>query len=193
VVLAAGLGRRFGGAKLLAPLGGRPILAHACAAVTSARDAGLLGSAWAVVAAQDEAGRSLVERAGLLPLVNLRPEDGISGSIRLGLEAAGRAALAAALLLLGDQPLVRVETMRRLIEAWREGAGAVIRPRYGDEPEIPGHPILLDRTVWPLAESSTGDRGLAGVLPPATLIDIPGGNPDVDTRADLHLLQDRPS
>jgi molybdenum cofactor cytidylyltransferase len=191
VVLAAGSGSRFGGAKLLAPFGGRPLLAHSCDAVRRAREAALVGPGWVVVAAKDGAGRSLVEQAGLMPLLNPRPEGGISTSIRLALDAAaGAAELGAVLLLLGDQPSVRVETMRRLVEAWHDGDGPVIRPRYSDQPDAPGHPILLSRAVWPLTERARGDRGLARVLPPATLIDIRGANPDVDTRADLRQLED---
>lgn len=193
VLLAAGMGRRFGGAKVLAPLGGRPLLAHSCDAVARAREAGLLGPAWGVVAAEDGAARSLVEGAGLTPLINHRPEDGISLSIRIGLDAAAAVAeLAAVLIVLGDQPLVTVDTMRRLIEAWDAEVAPVIRPRYGDQPDIPGHPILLDRAVWPLARQATGDRGLIGLLPPARLIDVPGANPDVDTLADLHRLTEPP-
>jgi CTP:molybdopterin cytidylyltransferase MocA len=191
VLLAAGRGRRFGGAKLLAPFRGRPLLSHSCDAIARARDVGLLGAAWAVVAPGDDAVRSLVERAGLVPVTNPRPDGGIAGSIRLGLAAAGGSAeLGAVLLLLGDQPLVQVDTMRRLIDAWRARAGAVIRPRYADQPGTPGHPVLLDRAVWPLADQVTGDHGLAALLPAPALVDLPGANHDVDTAADLHQLEE---
>jgi molybdenum cofactor cytidylyltransferase len=157
-------------------------------------EAGLLGPAWVVTAAGDEAAGSLARWAGLTVVPNDRPEEGISRSIRLGLSAvsgsAESAGVGAVLLLLGDQPLVRVETMRRLIEAWRSEQGPVVRPRYLDGPDGPGHPILLDRSVWLLAERITGDAGLAAVLPPPVLIDVSGANPDVDTRADLQLLKE---
>ncbi len=191
VVLAAGPGRRFGGGKLAAELQGEPILWHVCAAVVDAIGAGLLWHGWVVVAADDRAARLQVESAGLVPVVNPNPEAGIARSIRAGLDTAeAQPTLEAILLLLGDQPLVRVETMRRLIEAWRDGAGPVVRPRYGDEPDTPGHPVLLDRLVWPLCRQVTGDRGLAGILPQAALIDVAGANPDIDTPADLHPLED---
>jgi molybdenum cofactor cytidylyltransferase len=152
---------------------------------------GLLDSGWAVVAADDGAAVLLVERAGLVPIANPSPEAGISHSIRLGLDAAAaQQTLDALLLLLGDQPLVEVETMRRLIEAWRKGGGPVVRPRYRDQPDIPGHPVLLDRRVWPTCRRAVGDSGLAGLLPDADIIDVPGDNPDIDTPADLHLLQE---
>ncbi|MFN2431877.1 MAG: NTP transferase domain-containing protein, partial [Gemmatimonadota bacterium] len=51
LVLAAGGGRRFGGAKLLAPLAGRPLLAHALDVVCSAVAADVLRGALAVVPA----------------------------------------------------------------------------------------------------------------------------------------------
>jgi CTP:molybdopterin cytidylyltransferase MocA len=85
---------------------------------------------------------------------------------------------------------VEVETMRRLIACWRAGGGPVVRPRYQDQPDTPGHPVLLDRRVWPLCRRATGDTGLAGLLPAATFIDVPNANPDIDTPADLHLLED---
>lgn len=170
------------------------MLAHVCSTVALAREAGLLGPAWAVTAAGDEAAASVVRWAGIAVVPNDQPEEGLSWSIRLGLSTVAGSAesegTGAVLLLLGDQPLVRMETMRRLIEAWRSGLGPVVRPRYLDTPDRPGHPILLDRSVWPLAERITGDTGLAGVLPPPVLVDVSGANPDVDTRADLQSLKE---
>lgn len=194
VVLAAGLGRRFGGAKLLAPLRGRPVLAHVCAVVALAREAGLVAAGWVVAATGDEAVASLARRAGLEVALNERPEEGVSGSIRRGLAALSTtpdtATFGAALVVLGDQPLLQAETIRRLVEAWRKNRGAVIRPRYLDAPDAPGHPVLLDRALWPLAEHATGDTGLASVLPPPQYVDVSGANPDVNTPDDLHLLEE---
>jgi molybdenum cofactor cytidylyltransferase len=191
VVLAAGQSRRFDGGKLGAVLRGEPLLSHVCGTVARARGAGVLQAGWVVVAAEDRAARGLAERAGLVPVANPSSEAGISLSIHLGLEAAeAQPTMDAVLLLLGDQPLVRVETMQRLIRSWEEGAGPVIRPRYQDQPDTPGHPVLLDRLVWPLCRRATGDRGLVGVLPAVAFIDVAGGNPDVDTPADLQLLED---
>jgi CTP:molybdopterin cytidylyltransferase MocA len=193
VVLAAGAGRRFGGAKLLAPFRERPLLSHCCQTIARAREQGLLVATWAVVAGGDEAARSLVAEAGLTSITNPDPDRGIAGSIRLGLEAATAALdIGAVLLLLGDQPLVEKETIERLIQAWRGGSGPVIRPRYADRPNTPGHPVLLDRSVWPIAHGATGDRGLAALLPSASLIDVGGANPDVDTAADLQRLEEPP-
>jgi CTP:molybdopterin cytidylyltransferase MocA len=59
---------------------------------------------------------------------------------------------------------------------------------------VPGHPTLLDRSVWPLASELEGDHGFANLLASDSLdtflLDVPGDNPDVDTRADLHALEE---
>ena len=192
VVLAAGRARRFGGAKLLAPLHGRPVVAHVLDVVRRARAAGVVADARVVVAADDDAVAALAREAGAATVVNDAPERGLSSSLRCGLAALGPDTGAAAVLL-GDQPLVRLDVLAALVAAWRDGRGVVVRPRYADAYSEPGHPVLLDRSVWPLADRLEGDAGLGLLLPPGSpevaLIDVAGRNPDVDTPADLHTLE----
>ena len=195
LVLAAGSGRRFGGAKLLAPLRGRPLAEYALDVAGRARAAGLLSDLRVVVAAGDEELAALAHAAGATAMVNEAPERGLSSSLREGLAALGDAG--AALVLLADQPLVRLDVLAVLVAAWHERLGVMIRPRYAASPDEPGHPVLLDRSVWPLAERLEGDAGLGRLLgagaPGVALIDVGGSNPDVDTPTDLHLLEGRRS
>jgi CTP:molybdopterin cytidylyltransferase MocA len=195
LVLAAGSAHRFGGAKLLAPLRGRPLAAYALDVAGRARAAGLLGGLHAVVAAGDEDVAALARASGATTIVNPAPERGLSSSLRAGLAALGDAG--AALVLLADQPLVRLDVLAVLVAAWHEQLGVLIRPRYAASPEEPGHPVLLDRSVWPLAERLEGDAGVGRLLPVGApgvaLIDVAGGNPDVDTPTDLRLLEGRTS
>ena len=192
VVLAAGRARRFGGAKLLAPLHGRPVVAHVLDVVRRARAAGVVADARVVVAADDDAVAALAREAGAATVVNDAPERGLSSSLRCGLAALGPDA-GAAVVLLGDQPLVRPDVVAALVAAWRDGRGVVVRPRYADAYSEPGHPVLLDRSVWPLADRLEGDAGLGLLLPPGSpevaLIDVAGRNPDVDTPAELDTLE----
>lgn len=185
VVLAAGLGSRFGGVKVLAPLAGRPLLAHvleAARAVPFDEVVVVLGDA------ADEAERALDWR-GERRIVNRRPGDGLSGSLRLGLGAVGPDA-DAAVVLLGDQPLVRVDVVRRLVERAALADRPIVVPRYagGGGP----NPVLLRRAAWPLADAATGDRGLGPAIAahPELVEEVPvgGSNPDVDTPADLAAL-----
>jgi CTP:molybdopterin cytidylyltransferase MocA len=192
VVLAAGRARRFGGAKLLAPLHGRPVVAHVLDVVRRARAAGVVADARVVVAADDDAVAALAREAGTATVVNDAPERGLSSSLRCGLAALGPDA-GAAVVLLGDQPLVRLDVLAALVAAWRDGRGVLVRPRYAEAYSEPGHPVLLDRSVWPLADRLEGDAGLGLLLPPGSpevaLIDVAGRNPDVDTPAELDTLE----
>jgi molybdenum cofactor cytidylyltransferase len=192
VVLAAGAGRRFGGQKLLAPLHGRPVVVHVLEAVRQARAVHLVDDAIAVIAPGDWAVADLAGRAGLRTVENASPALGLSGSLRCGLRSLG-AEVGAAALLLADQPLVRVEVLAVLIAAWRAGLGTLVRPRYADAPDEPGHPVLVDRSLWHLADALSGEAGLGALFPPGSagvaVIEVAGRNPDVDTPDDLTTLE----
>jgi molybdenum cofactor cytidylyltransferase len=199
LVLAAGEGTRFGGNKLLAEYRGRPLLSHVLDVVRSAQRAGLLAGGHVVVGKKDDRVTALCRAAGLSPVHNDRPELGISHSLQLGLAALEQlpdTPVRAALVLLGDQPLVRLAVIEKLIAAWRSGSAPVVRPHYAAQPQVPGHPILLDRSVWPLREELKGDQGFAGLLAshaiPVLTLAVSEYNPDIDTGADLHALEESP-
>jgi molybdenum cofactor cytidylyltransferase len=195
LVLAAGAARRFGGPKLVAPLEGRPLVAHVLDVAARARLTGLLSSVVGVVAPGDQAVTALAAASGAVTVTNQSPELGLSSSLRCGLAALGDAE--AALVLLGDQPRVRLDVLAVLVAAWHEGLGNLIRPRYAASPAEPGHPVLVDRSLWPLVERLEGDAGMGTILPAGSpgvaLIEVDGRNPDVDSPADLQSLERSPS
>jgi CTP:molybdopterin cytidylyltransferase MocA len=182
VVLAAGAGQRFGGDKLAVLWQGEPLLAHVLHAVP--------GHSGVVVHRPGDgfALRMAIE-SGMTPRANPRPELGLSESLRVGLGALDPAATEWALIVLGDQPLLRPDVITALIAA-TDPTEDLIRPVYADAPEAPGHPVLVHRRLWPLAESLRGDHGLGAVVAPERirLVPVPGSNPDVDTPADLLRL-----
>ncbi len=192
LVLAAGQSSRFGGAKLLALIGSRSLVWHVLETASAARLGGLLVSTHAVVAEADVPIADLTRQSGAVPVINPDPARGLSSSLALGLAAIGD--LDAALVLLGDQPLVRLEVIEALVRAWRESGVSVVRPRYARTPEIPGHPVLLTRSIWPLAMLLEGDSGFGKRFAPGAtgvlVVDVPGENPDVNTPADLLKLKD---
>jgi molybdenum cofactor cytidylyltransferase len=198
LVLAAGNGLRFGGGKLLASYRGRPLLSHVLDVVRAARERGILEGGCAVVAAEDHDARALVEKAGLEPVLNDAPSQGLSHSLQLGLAASerrksGEPYAGAALVFLADQPMVRLSVVEGLVAAWRAGNAGIFRPRYMARPDTPGHPVLLSRSVWHLAHRLEGDHGFAGLAAHGSVgvvtLDVPGDNPDVDTPADLQALE----
>jgi molybdenum cofactor cytidylyltransferase len=192
LVLAAGRGSRFGGSKLQALYRDQPLLTYPLALVAAARERGLIDKGWVVVAADDDASGELIRSMRLELVPNSAPERGLSYSLQLGFAALQDVDRpAAALILLGDQPLVRLEVVERIISAWQAGGGPIIRPRYEASPNVPGHPVIIARSVWPLIEQLNGDAGLAsaGSRQAETLVDVRGINPDVDTVTDLQALQ----
>ncbi|HEY8256206.1 MAG TPA: nucleotidyltransferase family protein [Gemmatimonadales bacterium] len=193
LVLAAGRAHRFGGAKLLAAFRGGTLVSHVLATAGAARSRGLLVSIHAVVAEGDEPVERLARENGATPVVNPDPGRGLSSSLTIGLNAMS-ADLDAALVFLGDQPLVRLDVIDAVVRAWHQGTSSVVRPRYGAAPDVPGHPVLLARDVWPLAAQREGDGGFGARFAPGApgvlVVDVPGDNPDVDTPADLLALKD---
>jgi CTP:molybdopterin cytidylyltransferase MocA len=188
-VLAAGRGLRFGGGKLHASFHGRPLLFHVLEVVRQARDRGILQHAVVVIGTDDPDALRLVEAARLEPVLNAAPQLGLSHSLRLALRSAtssGERHVRALMVFLGDQPLVRLETVAALRDASILHPGKVVRPVYQARPDVPGHPVVLDRSVWPLVESIEGDQGYGGG---GVTIPLEGDNPDVNTPLDLRVLE----
>ncbi len=99
-------------------------------------------------------------------------------------------------ILLGDQPLTALSTLRALAAAAPaavSGGALAVLPDYAEGGGA--NPILLLRAGFGLASQAAGDRGLASVLAghPDQLhrVSLPGSNPDVDTLADLEMLEGR--
>lgn len=109
VLLAAGAGSRFGGGKLLAEFGGERLFERAMNVLPKE----LFSRVAVVSGCEDILAES--ERRGFLAVRNSAPEKGVSLSIRLGLEAAKPCS--AVLFLVCDQPLLRKESVLRILEA----------------------------------------------------------------------------
>ncbi|MGN6357373.1 MAG: nucleotidyltransferase family protein [Novosphingobium sp.] len=179
IVLAAGHGSRFGGGKVSAMLDGRPLLDHAVAAA--------LASPAERVIVVARPGTALAEdpRIALIEL----PSAALSDSLRAGLAAANGAE--AALIFLGDMPLVPHGMAARLMTALGRSLAAV--PEFDGKP---GHPVLLARRGFALADVLTGDEGLGQALRGrADVVRVPveeeGVVLDVDTREALAELERR--
>jgi molybdenum cofactor cytidylyltransferase len=173
IVLAAGKASRFGGDKLAARIGGRRVLERAI-------DAALAAPAGRVIVVTRPGGEGPED-----PRIERIEAGGpdLSDSLRSGLAAAGDAE--AAFIFLGDMPLVPPELAGQLAEALGP-AIAAMPVRDG----APGHPVLLARRGFVLAEELSGDRGLGSMLRDRDdVVRVPvedeGAVFDVDTPADL--------
>jgi len=197
VVLAAGLCRRFGSAKMLAEWRGRPIISYVLETIAAARDDGILSAGVVVHRPDDIETPRLAREIGIEPHLNTRPSQGMASSLRLGLNALASERwqpLEGALVVMGDQPLLRRDVIDRLIAAFSPSMD-LVRPEYADAPEEPGHPVLVHRRLWDRARSLTGDQGFRVFATWNNVregtIRVDGANPDVDTPEDLAGLDDQ--
>jgi molybdenum cofactor cytidylyltransferase len=181
LVLAAGPGSRFGGGKQLADLGGKPLLEHALSAMASAPVDRVL----VVLGAGAEEIIERVDLHGAEPVVCPEWEEGMSASLRAGIEAAEGAE--AVVVALGDQPLLSPEAVARVIDA--RGWAPAVRATYAG---VPGHPVVLEHELFEAARRLSGDEGARGLLAHAEVRDVPcdglGSPVDVDTHEDLDSL-----
>jgi molybdenum cofactor cytidylyltransferase len=186
VVLGAGTGSRFGGGKLLALLDGLPVIRHV---VDAARGAGLDPI---VVVAPPDASLASLDLGEIRSVTNPHPEEGLSSSVRLGLRSfLDDVDVAAAVILPGDQPRVRADTISALVSAADESPRTpFVIARHVDD-GVPS-PVLSRRSMWRLADEIAGDRGFGPIVAthPELVreVVVAGTNPDIDTPADLHRV-----
>jgi len=182
IVLAAGAGSRFGGAKLEARVDGKPVLQHVLDALAAAGiDDPVVVTAGPLTAE--------IEWGAARPVTNPEPGRGLASSLQVGWDAAmdGAGPPDAVIVALGDQPLVRADVLAALIAAPLDATRPIVAPRYAATGAR--NPVRLERDVAPLVEAAEGDRGLGPILDDrpelVRWLDIDGDNPDIDTLADL--------
>lgn len=177
VILAAGSSTRFGSPKQVARFGAGSMLE---AVIHLAREAGL-----APIIAVVPPGLGVP--ADVVAVPNDLPDEGMSRSLRFGF-AALPDDVDAALVLLGDQPIMSVETVTRVLAAARDESLVVAASAAGRI----GPPILLLRAAFGLVDEAEGDTGLAPVLARhpelVTRVEVGEHPPDVDEPADLAAL-----
>jgi molybdenum cofactor cytidylyltransferase len=179
VVLAAGLGSRFGGTKQLAEVGGVPLVLHA---VSALRDGGV--DEIVVVTGHDADAVEAVLPDDARPVRNDAYREGQASSLAAGLHELD-ASSEAAIVLMADQPGVTAEEVASLIVGFRATRSRIVRLRYSDGPG----PALLSREVHAEAGHLHGDVGASVLIAshPEWVHEVVADRPappDVDEPAD---------
>ena len=181
VIMASGMGRRFGGNKLTADFGGEPMIARVLETTDGLFDR-------RIVVTRHEAVAAYCRAQGIEVLLHDLPRR--SDTVRLGLEAVGDTD--GCMFCPADQPLLCRETVRALLRSFAEEPGFIWRPASGGEP---GSPVLFPK--WAFGELLALPEGKGGGhvarLYPDRVRLLPIQNPhelmDADTPEDLaHLL-----
>jgi molybdenum cofactor cytidylyltransferase len=176
VVLAAGAGRRFGGPKQLARVGGRPLVEHALAAVRG------LDRVVVVLGARAEEIRAGADLTAAEVVVCPEWAEGMGASLRHGLAAAAGAD--EVVIVLADQPFITPAVVARVLAAPGDAARAVYEG-------APGHPVVLRRPVLARVGELRGDSGFRDLFGEVTEVECADlADPtDIDTQADLEVVR----
>lgn len=156
VVLAAGLSRRMGRAKLLLDWDGRPVIRRAVEQVR----AGGVDELIVVIGSEGEAIRNALAGLPVRFARNPKPEAGQGSSIACGIEALPAEATAV-LIAPGDQPMLPPEVIPRILQTFGQTGKPIVAPVYRG---VQGNPVLFASSMFPELRVLTGDRGARAVV-----------------------------
>lgn len=179
VILAAGMSTRLGRPKQLLEIGSKALVAHvADAALNSSLDEVIVVTGYQADAIQAVLGNRKVRYC-----LNRRYEDGQSTSLVAALDAVAPTT-DAIVVLLSDQPTIRIEAVDRLLSTRRRRGASIVMAAYGG---ARSHPILFGHELFDELRSIHGDRGARDVIRRHgdDVVTVDGGAseppPDVDT------------
>jgi len=156
VVLAAGRSTRMGTNKLIADVGGKPMVRRVAEAALESAAAPVL-----VVTGHREADvRIALTGLDVVFVHNPNYAQGLATSLKAGV-AAAPASVAGVLVLLGDMPQIARGHLDQLIAAFRDGAGGIIVPVHAGKR---GNPVLWPRAYFPAMLALEGDAGAKRLL-----------------------------
>lgn len=185
--MASGFATRYGSNKLLADLGGRPVIEHVIDSVkifagASSREVILL-TRWPEVAE--------ISRASGIRYC-LHSYSAKSEVIQLGISCAEEAGWDSCMFFLGDQPLLRPESILRLHRVQITSGTSAKVYRLGWD-SIPGSPVIFSRCHYAPLMSLTGESGGMSVFGIGDTEVIPAGSPeemlDIDTPDDMEIIR----
>jgi molybdenum cofactor cytidylyltransferase len=186
VILAAGKSARMGKPKLLLPWAATSVLGHLIKQWQALRSRQI-----AVVCAPGNLPiRAELDRLGFPAqnlIINPAPERGMFSSIRCAAQWPGwQEDLTHWAIVLGDQPHLRRQTLRRVLEFSAANPSRICQPaRHGH----PRHPVLLPKAVFqriPGSTAATLKEFIAALPRPGALceLDDPGLDLDIDRPKD---------
>lgn len=192
VVLAAGGSKRLGRTKQLEPWGDGNLLGHV---IARTHEFGV-DEVWVVIGHDADRILEEVDLGEAYVVENLEWEEGIASSLRVALDALTRLSRAEqALIVIGDQPEVPVETVDILMASHAKEGRPVTLPKYRYNW---GNPVIVDRSLWGRLMSLEGDEGARRLWQahPEWVNEVwfaDTGPRDVDTEADVAELRPRHS
>ncbi len=188
VILAAGSSSRMGRPKQTLQYQGTSLLRRATLAALDA----MCRPVVVVTGAHAELCRRELDQLDVREAFNPDWETGMASSVRAGIEGlvSANADVAAAVLLLCDQPHVTSAVVSSLLAAQRTTGRPIIASAYG---ESFGVPALFSRTLFTELTQLAGWQGAKEIIrrhaSEAHFLPFPEGEVDVDTPDDFSSLR----
>ena len=188
VMLASGLSRRYGRKdKMLADLGGQPLIEHAAHMIT---DLDPLTRVAVCPSDRPQIGERLINR--FVIAVNKKPKMGLGHSIAVGVNVALQFKPDAILLVMGDMPFVEswilegaVARLTAGVDIVHSGGAHGVRPPTVFGPACFDALAALDGDDGAKQIIGQGGHNVVGFSAPAPLL------MDIDTREDLELAREQ--
>jgi molybdenum cofactor cytidylyltransferase len=187
VVLAAGASTRLGSPKQLIEFRGEPLVGRASRAASEAGASPVI-----VVLGADAANiaKALSALSSAVTVTNERWRDGLASSLATGIREAQRldAHCDGVLITTADQPLIDGLALRRLLDAFDDGASLVAAEYSGTI----GVPAVIGREYFEVLLALEGDAGagrwLRGKGDQVRRIPVAEAAMDIDTAPDAAML-----
>lgn len=174
VVLAAGASRRLGRPKQDIVIAGETLLQRT---IRLAREAAL-SPVVVVTRADSEHNNNLESDSAVIVAPNHEADEGLASSIRCGISLASKHAAAGAVILACDQPSLRADHLRALVEDKNRVTGSAYASSIGV-------PAYFPATSFSLLLQLRGDAGARKLLINAHAISAEDLALDIDTEQEL--------
>jgi molybdenum cofactor cytidylyltransferase len=156
ILLGAGESKRMGKDKLSLPWGEETVLEHCLRILLRSEVQEVI----LVISNLAQWKQNRYDNPKIKVVLNPRYREGMSSSIRKGLQALDRSSRGV-LIALGDQPLLKTRTINRLIHAFALGKGKIVIPSFQRKM---GHPVIFHRRYERELMRLKGDVGGKSII-----------------------------
>ena len=182
IILAAGGSVRMGTKKLLLPYRGITIIEKVIENVLAS---GIERVVVVTGSGKDEITK-VIRRLPVEQCYNENWKEGMLSSVKCGFRSLPEKC-SAAIIFLGDQPMINTATIEEIIYAYRKSGKGIIMPSYKKKR---GHPVLIDAKYADELEKLNPDGGLRMLAHkfPVDVLEVETNDPailkDIDTPED---------
>ena len=191
IVLAAGAARRMGRSKQLLPYRGQSFLRRAVATAVASRCVSVIVVLGADADRHEEELQDFLLEGKTQKIENTNWEEGMGASIRVGITALVGTSkeLAAATIMLCDQPLISADYLNQLADIYQRTGKTIVASEYKDRV---GVPALFARAHFAELMALRGSEGARNLIAQhyhdVERVPFPQGAIDIDTPQEYEQL-----